>query len=200
MNGKRSNLQGRRGTSAVAADKIVRGPARSQLCRLVLCCSQSATIERRKNAVADRCSPPLPTPPHEPKGSGALLRSLGKPTMLAAQQRRPADAVVHGFNARNFVSEKSLPIRWGDGKDLGVGRLDPSRIDCRKSSIPSPHRMARGLGRGVTFTVLLGRVPSCRALLRSEALAQSKTLPTASRRHSRVRLCVARLAPLEVLS
>jgi len=27
------------------------------------------------------------------------------------------DEGVHGFKARTFVSEKSLPIRWGEGQD-----------------------------------------------------------------------------------
>jgi|GEM_PF-1193030 len=46
------------------------------------------------------------------------------------------------------VNAAPLPTRWGEGKDPGVGRVRPSGIDHRKCSIPSPHRMGRGLGRG----------------------------------------------------
>jgi len=41
-----------------------------------------------------------------------------------------------------------LPIRWGEGKDQGAGHVRSSGIAHRKSSIPSPHPMGRGLGRG----------------------------------------------------
>jgi len=53
-----------------------------------------------------------------------LLRRLGKPTMLAAQQRRPTDAVVHGCNERNPVSEKSLLIGWGRARERGAKRMN----------------------------------------------------------------------------
>ncbi|MBM3832739.1 MAG: prepilin-type N-terminal cleavage/methylation domain-containing protein [Verrucomicrobia bacterium] len=46
------------------------------------------------------------------------------------------------------VNVAPRPIRWGEGKDLSAGRVRPSGIAHRKSSIPSPHRMGRGLGRG----------------------------------------------------
>jgi len=83
-------------------------------------------------------------PTHEPKGRAALLRRLGKPTMLAAQQRRPTDAVVHRFNARNFVSEKSLPIRPGEGIEPLQWPVPDGAARPTARSFPSPHRMGRG--------------------------------------------------------
>jgi len=107
--------------------------------------SQSVTVRRRKNAVADSCTPPLPNP---------------------------------------------LPIRWGEGKE--IEHVRPSGIDHRQSSIPSPHRMGRGLGRGATFTLLLRRIPFCRTSRCSGVFDVSDVLLTASRRYGRVKLCVTR--------
>jgi|GEM_PF-177821 len=85
--------------------------------------------------------------PHEPEGRAAVLRSV-RTAIAAAQQRRPTKFRFMGAMCENDVSEKSLPgplpIRWGEGKDLYVGRVALSGIDRSQDSFPSPHRMGRG--------------------------------------------------------
>jgi len=103
--------------------------------------SQSATVRRRKNRVADRCSAPL-------------------------------------------------PIRWGEGKDLGLGRLRPSAIDrSQKLSSLAPSDGERVRERGDVH-LPRGRFSICNAPANTRVQNMSRAVPTASRRYSRVKLCV----------
>jgi len=48
---------------------------------------------------------------------------------------RPQNAILLSSKVTVEPLPNPLPIRWGEGKDLGVGRVHPSGIDYRKSKL-----------------------------------------------------------------